>query len=74
MLVAACTTSAPRATEQERAGAIEEFRSDKEFSVATDFVVFSVAIDLSMPSIGIEISLSLHSEPGPMLRQSSMSR
>ena len=42
------TTSALRATEHARASATVEFHRDREFSIATDFIVFSIVIGKSL--------------------------
>ena len=41
-------TSAPRATESTLASGTEEFCRDREFSIATNFIVFSIATGKSL--------------------------
>ena len=59
------TTSAPRATECARAGATEEFRRNREFSLMTDFVVFSVTTrkSLSRQGLGVGTVEARETEP-----------
>ena len=67
-------TSASRAIERAKASETEEFHHDREFSVVTDFVVFSVATGKSLSRHTSQGLLSRQSLPGPVSRQSSMCR